>query len=130
MNQDPLGIQATCRKNCCSKGTFGGLYPAVTCPGFQNSWQIWSGPLEHNDFVVVVVNRYDHQVQIEFNWELDAKVPSGIYKLRDLWSHQDIGIIDTSENKLFEGDLDYHDNWSFRLIYYEKYESEPNISVI
>ena len=79
---------------------------------------------------MVVVNRYDHQVQIEFNWELDAKVPSGIYKLRDLWSHQDIGIIDTSENKLFEGDLDYHDNWSFRLIYYEKYESEPTISVI
>ena len=53
VNQDSLGIQATCRKNCCSKGRFGGLYPAVTCPGFQNSWQIWSGPLENNDYVVI-----------------------------------------------------------------------------
>ena len=48
---------------------------------------------------MVVVNRYDHEVHIEFNWELDAKVPRGIYKLKDLWSHQDIGIIDTSNNK-------------------------------
>ena len=115
MNQDPLGIQATCRKHCCSKGTFGGMYPSVTCPGFQSSWQVWSGPLENGDFVVIIVNRFDVDTKIEFNWEKDARVPRGIYKLRNLWKHEDLGTLDTSKNATFYGDLGFHDNWAFRL---------------
>ena len=65
VNQDKLGVQATCKKNCCSHSLFGGgLYAPLTCPGFRSSWQAWSGPLEHGDFVVIIVNRYDHDIKV------------------------------------------------------------------
>ena len=65
VNQDKLGVQATCKKNCCSHSLFGGgLYAPLTCPGFRSSWQTWSGPLENGDFVVIIVNRYDHDIKV------------------------------------------------------------------
>ena len=65
-----------------------------------------------------MVNRYNHDIHIKFNWEKHAKVPRGIYNLRDLWKHKDIGIIDTSKDgEDAIGDLGSHDNWAFRLIF-------------
>ena len=120
MNQDPLGIQATCRKNCCSKGHFGGLYPVITCAGFQNSWQIWSGPLQNNDFVVVVINRYNHDIKLEFDWEIDAQVPKGVYKVQDLWTQEILGVVNTSKQNLFQNKLGFHDNLAFRLQFVQR----------
>jgi alpha-galactosidase len=114
VNQDPLGVQATCRKNCCSHGHFGGMYPSVTCLGFQKSWQIWSGPLSNGDWIVIVVNRYDHNVKIDFNWGQDAQVPDGIYTVRDLWTGEDLSKVNSSTS-MWSGKLGFHDNWAFKL---------------
>ena len=57
VNQDPLGVQATCVKDCCGKGPLGGNIPMVTCPHYYTALQIWQGHLENGAFVVVIVNR-------------------------------------------------------------------------
>ena len=58
VNQDPLGVQATCIKDCCGRETvLGGNLTPVTCPWFESSWQIWKGPLQGGDFVIIVLNR-------------------------------------------------------------------------
>ena len=116
INQDPLGIQATCVKNCCSKGLLGGLYTPLTCLHFQNAWQVWSGPLLNGDHVVVIVNRFDHDVNVEIDWQHDANIPHGIYEVRDLWNHKSLGIINTNTSpKASLGHIGYHDNRAFRL---------------
>ena len=41
INQDSLGIQAKCVKNCCShQAPFGGIDTSKTCIGFRRSWQV------------------------------------------------------------------------------------------
>ena len=58
VNQDPLGEQATCVKDCCGRETpLGGTITPVTCRHFDAAWQVWTGPLEDGAYVVVVVNR-------------------------------------------------------------------------
>lgn len=116
INQDKLGIQATCKKNCCSHSLFGGgLYAPLTCPGFMESWQAWSGLLENGDYVVIVVNRYDHDVEIEIDWFKDALIPDGAYEIRDLWQHKNIGTIDSTTKLWNLGIVELHDNRAFRL---------------
>lgn len=88
INQDPMGIQATCVKNCCSHdGDYGGIDSLQTCPGFSNSWQIWSGPLANSSFVLVFLNRYDVGLtNVTFDLNRDGKIPPGTYRLKDLWN--------------------------------------------
>ena len=119
INQDSLGVQATCRKNCCSKSKFGAMYPALSCPEFMNSWQVWSGPLSGGDFVVLLLNRYDHDIKdVRFDWSKDAKIPEGTYEVSDVWkpnTNESI-IIDTAKNKTWTVPLlGFHDNWTIRL---------------
>lgn len=118
INQDKLGVQASCTKNCCSHGKFGGMYPAISCPGFQNSWQAWSGPLENDSYVVIAINRHDHDVEIYMHWLRDAKIPEGTYTIRNLWEQKDLGIVDTKEDPIWRGTLGFHDNWAFKLTPY------------
>ena len=114
INQDPLGVQATCRKNCCGKGPYGAIYPQLTCPHFSSSWQVWQGPLEHNAFVVIVLNRYDHDIDINLHWRKNAKIPPGKFLLRDLWKRENVAEID-SEKYFDIGKLKSHENRAFKL---------------
>ena len=116
INQDPLGVQATCRKNCCSKSQYGAMYPAL-CPEFMSSWQIWSGPLAGGDYVVLVLNRYDHDIKDVVITFKDAMVPEGIYEVDNVWeSDNNKTIIDTSEDKTWTIPfLGFHDNLTLRL---------------
>ena len=93
INQDSLGIQAQCVKNCCSHGPFGGIDTSKTCKGFKHSWQLWSGPLALGNHVMVFLNRYDHALtNVTFNLYADAKIPLGSYLVNDLWTSEEMEI--------------------------------------
>lgn len=114
VNQDPLGVQATCRKNCCGKGPTGAIFPQVTCPHFDKSWQIWQGPLAKGAFIVIVLNRFDYETEINLNWAEDADLPPGMrFVLRDLWQGKDLGVIFSGDN--WKGTLQEHDHRAFKL---------------
>src|SRR6476469_5101895 len=82
VNQDVLGIQGFRYTN-------------------KDSVQTWFKPLADGDWAICIVNRSSVSKPIEFNWpaenvtdtifnkNLDSK--SITYKLRDLWSHKDVG---------------------------------------
>ena len=82
VNQDVLGIQGFRYTN-------------------KDSVQTWIKPLADGDWAICIVNRSSVSKPIEFNWQaenvtdtifnknLDSK--SITYKLRDLWSHKDVG---------------------------------------
>jgi alpha-galactosidase len=82
VNQDVLGIQGFRYTN-------------------KDSVQTWFKPLADGDWAICIVNRSSVSKPIEFNWQaenvtdtifnknLDSK--SITYKLRDLWSHKDVG---------------------------------------
>ena len=93
------------------------MYPALSCPGFMNSTQVWSGPLIGGDYVVLVINRFDHDIRdMTFNWNEDAKVPSGFYNIIDLWTNVSLGTIDTTKATSWTiPTLGFHDNWAVRL---------------
>ncbi|XP_023332001.1 alpha-galactosidase [Eurytemora carolleeae] len=119
VNQDPLGIQGQCLKDCCSHGSMGGLLGAEGCIHFHHSWQVWGGPLSGNSFVVVVINRFDVEKQILMNWSEDAMVPAGVYSVQDLWTGD---IVDSAvvggedwEGGDYQGILPPHANWAFKL---------------
>ena len=40
VNQDPLGVQGECVKDCCSHGSTGGITSPQTCYHFSHSWQV------------------------------------------------------------------------------------------
>ena len=82
VNQDVLGIQGFRYTN-------------------KESVQTWFKPMADGDWAICIVNRSSVSKPIEFNWQaenvtdtifnknLDSK--SITYKLRDLWSHKDVG---------------------------------------
>jgi len=120
VNQDPLGVQGECVKDCCSHGSTGGLTSPETCFHFSHSWQVWAGPLSHGSWVVVVVNRHDKEESISMNWETDAKVPVGTYTVENLWLGEELEgeiVVGGEEWEGFEfrGILPAHDNWAFKL---------------
>merc|ERR1712008_228031 len=90
INQDSLGIQAKCVKNCCShQAPFGGIDTSKTCIGFRRSLQVWSGPLSNGGQVMVFLNRYDiHLTNITIDLYKDAKIPVGNYHVKNLWPDQ------------------------------------------
>lgn len=119
INQDPLGIQGQCVKDCCSHGSTGGITSPQTCFHFAHSWQVWAGPLSEGSFVVVVVNRFDKEESITMDWMLDASIPSGNYNLENLWTGAELGLVvvggEVWQAAQWKGILAGHDNWSFKL---------------
>ena len=93
------------------------MYPALSCAGFMNSTQVWSGPLLGGDYVVLVLNRFDYDLKdVMFDWHEDAKVPHGLYNIIDLWTHVSLGTVDTLKSSLWTiPTLGFHDNWVIRL---------------
>ena len=78
VNQDKLGIQATCRSGCSKLNQIIPIYP-----------QIWAAPMENGDLAVVVVNFgwfFDRSPLIDF----EKLGLNGEYIVRDLWKHEDI----------------------------------------
>lgn len=119
VNQDPLGVQGQCLKDCCSHGSVGGVLGASGCVHFHHSWQVWGGPLEGGSFVIVVVNRFEEEKQVSMNWNLDAKIPPGLYTVEDLWSGE---VVDEAlsggedwEGGAYKAILPAHDNLAFKL---------------
>ena len=88
VNQDSLGIQGQCVKNCCSHGSIGGLTSPTSCYHFSHSWQVWAGPLAEDSWVVVIVNRFDKEESITMDWHKDAAIPVGKYHVQDLWTRE------------------------------------------
>ena len=89
-----------------------------TCALFRNAWQVWKGPLAGDAFVVVVVNRFDTDQDIEMDWSADAHIPEGRYLVRDLWEHAYLGVFDVRPpggGAKWTGRLEAHANWAFRL---------------
>ena len=93
------------------------MYPALSCPGFMSSTQVWSGPLTRGDYVVLVLNRFDHDIRnVTFDWRTDAKIPSGLYSITDLWTADSLGNVNTAEVTTWTlPSLGFHDNWVVRL---------------
>ncbi len=69
-------------KDCCGDGTLGAIIPQVSCPNYRNVWQVWQGPLAGGDLVVVLVNRFETEQDIQLDWAQDAQVPPGTYTVR------------------------------------------------
>merc|ERR1711970_70824 len=93
INQDPLGVQGQCIKDCCSHGSIGGITSPWTCYHFDHSWQVWAGPLVEGAFVVVVVNRFNKEESITMDWQGDAAIPLGKYHLENLWTGDQLGQV-------------------------------------
>ena len=88
-----------------------------TCAKFRNAWQVWKGPLSGNAYILVVVNRFDSDQNIEMDWSADAHIPEGRYLVKDLWSHQYVAVINVSPlgGEKWAGTLEMHNNWAFKL---------------
>ena len=114
MNQDVLGVQGRCVKDCCSHGSTGGILSPYTCYHFSHSWQVWTGPLEGGHIAVVVVNRFDKEEAVEMDWSGEAGVAPGRYRLEDLWTGEVVEEVVVGEDR-WRGRLQAHDNWAFRL---------------
>ena len=69
---------------------------------------------------MVILNRVDDDVFIDFNWEIDAQIPAGIYAVRDLWAAQDIGLMSPN----YSGLLEKHATWVFKLTLLKEDETE------
>eukprot|EP00347_Sterkiella_histriomuscorum_P006059 403354222 len=78
INQDPLGVQAKCVQNCAKKND----RIAV-----QQNIQVFAGPLENGDTVVIIVN-WNNKPKALTNIKLDQIGLSGKiqYKVMDLWT--------------------------------------------
>jgi len=119
VNQDPMGVQAECLKDCCSHGSLGGIIGGEGCFHFHHSWQVWGGPLSEGSYVILVLNRFDKEEQIVMDWSVDAKLPPGSYSVQDLWSGEMIDVAVSGgedwEGGKYKGILAAHDNWTFKL---------------
>ncbi|XP_059087269.1 uncharacterized protein LOC131883741 [Tigriopus californicus] len=117
INQDSLGNQATCVKNCCSRGVMGGIDSEKTCPWFKSSFQIWKGRLSRNSFVVAIINRFDQRQTIDFLWMDDVYLTKGqTFSIRDLWKHTNLPSFQVNETASFSKTLEPHDCAIFKLI--------------
>jgi len=119
VNQDSLGIQGQCVKDCCSHGSIGGITSPTSCFHFSHSWQVWVGPLSGDSWVVTIVNRFDKEESIGMDWHEDAKIPLGNYHIQDLWSGEMLPDIivggEEWEGARWYGIIQPHDNYSFKL---------------
>ena len=56
-----------------------------------------------------------HDFQVDINWQKDAQIPNGVYEVRDMWQHENLGIIESTDSLWSLGTIGYHDNRAFRL---------------
>jgi len=119
VNQDSLGIQGQCVKDCCSHGSIGGLTSPYSCGYFSHSWQVWAGPLSGDSWVVVILNRFDKEESITMDWHVDGSIPLGNYAVQDLWSGEMLPDIvvggEEWEGARWYGIVAAHDNRSYKL---------------
>lgn len=102
INQDPLGIQASCKLTC-------GSYDI-----FNSDPQVFAGPLSNGDIAVVVVNwsMSDHG-EFEFDLEtVGVDTNGGSVVVRDLWKHEDIG---TAQGTIKVDSIPAYGSHAFRL---------------
>eukprot|EP01084_Bolivina_argentea_P190730 327669_1 len=111
INQDALGIQATCLIRCANM--------AEASPGnpyFERSMQLWQGPLANNKFVVVILNRWNEtKVNYTLNWNSYAHIPFGKYNVYDLWEHKIIDTITSPSWYIVDYTFQAHDSVALRL---------------
>lgn len=74
VNQDPLGVQGT----------------KVKSDGTQD---VWAGPLADGSFAVLLLNRGFYNTNITADWQDFGLDPSQEASVRDLWAHQDLGVM-------------------------------------
>lgn len=74
VNQDPLGVQGT----------------KVKSDGTQD---VWAGPLADGSFAVLLLNRGFYDTNITADWQDFGLDPSQEAAVRDLWAHQDLGVM-------------------------------------
>ena len=119
INQDVLGVQARCVKDCCSHQSTGGLTSPYSCHLFSHSWQVWTGPLAGQAWVVLILNRFDKEISLTMDWHTQALVPLGTYQVEDLWSGLVVANItaggDTWEGSEYTAIMEPHQNLVFKL---------------
>ena len=114
LNQDPLGQQGYRIKD-------------------WGEFEVYCKPLKNGDIAICFFNRYDHAIDVEFNWAtLNAVIHAdgkelaihpqlkhkknfaleGNYKIRDLWKKQFVG----STDQVFKASIRKHDVVTLRLI--------------
>lgn len=100
INQDSLGVQATCKLACAVVETWLGL-----------RIQVWTGSLANGDTVVALVNWSLFEI---FNYSLSFKDIglTGEYAVRDLWARNDLA---DSVEALEFGSIKGHGNVLLRL---------------
>ena len=55
------------------------------------------------------------EFQVDINWQKDAQIPNGVYEVRDMWQHENLGIIESTDSLWSLGTIGFHDNRAFRL---------------
>ena len=119
INQDELGVQGQCVKDCCSHGSTGGLTSPYSCYHFSHSWQVWTGPLSGDSWVVVIINRFDKEESVVMDWHADALIPLGSYHVEDLWSGDSLPDIivggEEWEGARWYGIIPAHDNYAYKF---------------
>ena len=55
------------------------------------------------------------EFQVDINWQKDAQIPNGVYEVRDMWQHENLGLIESTDSLWPLGTIGYHDNRAFRL---------------
>jgi alpha-galactosidase len=102
VNQDKLGIQAF-------------KYSS------HDKLDAWFKPLENGDWAMALLNREDKPKIIAFNWKREtvrddharrnARFDKTVYRIRDLWKHEDLGTTKDILNAVVPG----HDILILRL---------------
>jgi alpha-galactosidase len=94
LNQDSLGIQGSKRTS-------------------KNGLEVWAGNLENNEFALVLFNRSEKSAEIVAKiHDIDPKIRSTLFFVRDLWKHEDLGI---AHSGVIKETVAQHDVAAFRL---------------
>jgi alpha-galactosidase len=82
---------------------------------------VWFKPLENGDWAVAFLNRGDKPANLSFNWKREkviddhakrnARFEKTVYRIRDLWKHEDVG----TTKETFTATVPGHDVLMLRL---------------
>lgn len=111
MNQDSLGIQASCKLNCVFNSS--DPYAILTEP------QVYAGPLAGGDLAVIIVNwspfTFNKTLVISM---LDLGLELGQLEevtVRDLWAHQDVGVLSQDSDSIRIEEIPAYGNYAYRI---------------
>ncbi|MCU4177250.1 glycoside hydrolase family 27 protein [Carboxylicivirga sp. N1Y90] len=103
VNQDKLGIQAYCHSD-------------------EGDIEIWAKPLNDGEWAFAFINMSDKAIDLNHDWawhpvkddlsNRSLEVNNKVYKVRDLYSHKDLGLTKTK----LKGTIGAHDVLMLRLI--------------